>query len=251
MNRSLPLLFAAALAGCPSTSDDPGNTSEEDYAEGVVAASWAADMTVEVDGDTLMLADDGLPDHDILEAYALMDNGSTGVVADAYSVSIPLNPVLADAPTDTNMGTIGYMVSGGQLFNPYEGNGDYALENNFTVDSMPFIDSCNGHPLPTGATYHYHGIPYCITDALDQAGEHSKLVGVLLDGFPVYGPQGDGGDAPEDLDSCNGHTGATPEFPDGIYHYHFTEDAPYSIPCFAGEVDIDTTGGPGGPGGPM
>ena len=30
-----------------------------------------------------------------------------------------------------------------------------------------------------------------------------------------------------DLDDYHGHYGATTEFPDGIYHYHVSADAPY------------------------
>jgi YHYH protein len=80
----------------------------------------------------------------------------------------------------------------------------------------------------------------------------------LHDGFLVYGNKGDNG-VPvtnADLDECSGHVGATPEFPEGIYHYHLTDDeAPYSIDCYKGNVDAstgDTEGGegPGGPGGP-
>ena len=67
---------------------------------------------------------------------------------------------------------------------------------------------------------------------------HSTFIGLLLDGFAVYGPQGEGGSAPEDLDECSGHTGPTPEFPNGVYHYHLTESAPYSIPCYHGEVEL-------------
>ena len=55
----------------------------------------------------------------------------------------------------------------------------------------------------------------------------STLVGILLDGFPVYGPEEVDGGAPADLDECNGHIHATPEYPEGIYHYHITAAPPY------------------------
>lgn len=51
-----------------------------------------------------------------------------------------------------------------------------------------------------------------------------------------------------DLDECNGRTGVTPEFPNGIYHYYATDTYPYFQRCVSGTVA--TTGGPGGPGGP-
>lgn len=37
-----------------------------------------------------------------------------------------------------------------------------------------------------------------------------------------------------DLDECNGRTGVTPEFPNGIYHYYITESYPYIQRCVKG-----------------
>jgi hypothetical protein len=45
-----------------------------------------------------------------------------------------------------------------------------------------------------------------------------------------------------DLDECNGRVGATPEFPEGIYHYYATDTYPYFQRCVKGEVE-----GAGGP----
>ena len=59
---------------------------------------------------------------------------------------------------------------------------------------------------------------------------HGKdgLIGFLLDGFPVYGPQESGRTInSSDLDEYHGHSHATSDFPDGIYHYHTTADDPY------------------------
>ena len=96
--------------------------------------------------------------------------------------------------------------------------------------------------------YHYHGVPYCITDELDTDGEHSVLIGYLLDGFPIYGPQDMNGEEPTDLDECNGHFGPTPEFPEGIYHYHTTETPTYVPECYSGIVNA-TSGAVGQQGG--
>ena len=60
------------------------------------------------------------------------------------------------------------------------------------------------------------------------------------------------------LDRCNGHFGPTPDFPQGIYHYHTTMQNgdgemgfPYFLICYHGEADMtsDTGGGQGGGGG--
>ena len=214
-------------------------------------------MTVEVSGDNIHLVSDGIPNHEMPDQFAVpadpLNVSADGamvidnpVVAQGYDYTVSLNPEYSDATTDTQLGLIGLLISGAALFNPYEAGGSYALDANFEVDGAPFIDACNGHPQGDGA-YHYHGVPYCITDVVDTAGAHSAMIGVLLDGFPVYGPQGEGGDAPTDLDECNGHFEATPEFPDGIYHYHMTEAAPYSIDCYHGVVDTSITGAGGAP----
>ena len=53
-------------------------------------------------------------------------------------------------------------------------------------------------------------------------------MGLLLDGFPVYGPMENGEEITNsDLDDYHGHEHATKEFPSGIYHYHVTEDFPW------------------------
>lgn len=40
-----------------------------------------------------------------------------------------------------------------------------------------------------------------------------------------------------DLDDCNGRTGVTPEFPDGIYYYMATDSYPYFSRCLKGDVN--------------
>lgn len=47
------------------------------------------------------------------------------------------------------------------------------------------------------------------------------------------------------LDECNGRTGVTPEFPEGIYHYYLTDSFPYGQRCVKG-----TATGAGMPAGP-
>ncbi len=41
-----------------------------------------------------------------------------------------------------------------------------------------------------------------------------------------------------DLDECNGRTGVTPEFPQGIYHYFATDSYPYFQRCVKGAVKL-------------
>jgi len=128
--------------------------------------------------------------------------------------------------TATLGGAIGVMIDGAVLFNPYEAdNKTVALASNFTIkdsqgNNVPFLDPCNGHPTPTGQ-YHYHGLPPCVTSLVDTSTGPSHIIGVALDGFPIYGDRDIKGRqiSASKLDACNGITSKTPEFPKGIYHY--------------------------------
>ncbi len=204
------------------------------------SAQWADNVTITTDGSTVTFESDGLPSHEYLDAYlADGQNGkyvAGGVSSYDASFSFPLVPTVADSPTTSGNGTIGVAISGAVFFNPYEGNGTATVANddNETIDGVPFIDACGGHPLPNAISYHYHGIPYCITEAVDTPGEHSVLIGYIFDGYPIYGPQDVDGEEPTDLDECMGHFGPTPEFPDGIYHYHVSSVANYITECYHG-----------------
>ena len=156
-----------------------------------MAAQWADNVSIEVDGDTVRFVSDGLPSHEFLDTY-LADGRdgffiAGGVEAYDASFSFPLIPTLADSPSDTPNGAIGVAISGAVYFNPFEGDGSGTVANddNTTIDGVPFIDACGGHPLPNAIEYHYHGIPFCITDAVDTPGEHSVIIGYLFDGLSL------------------------------------------------------------------
>ena len=238
------------------TTAAPGGSEVPDEASGTAAAEgaqWGDNVTVTVEGGEIHYESDGIPNHEYLDAYQQLPAGELQTVGEVpVDISVPLVPEVADATTETGMGAIGVTLSGAVLFDPYEGDGTtLAYDDNFTIDGVPFIDDCGGHPAPPQGQYHYHGIPTCITSEVDVAGGHSVLLGYLLDGFAVYGPQGEDGDAPTDLDDCGGHVGATPEFPQGAYHYHLTETAPYAPTCYHGTVDAAATqAGPPGVGPP-
>ncbi len=205
----------------------------------VRSAQWADDVTITIDGNTVRFESDGLPSHEYLDAY--LADGPDGKYlsggAEAYDASFefPLVPEAADSPSETSNGPIGVAISGAVYFDPYEANGEVvANDDNDTIDGVPFIDACGGHPIPRGTDYHYHGIPYCITDAVDTPGAHSTLIGFLFDGFPIYGPQDSDGEEPTDLDECHGHVGPTPEFDDDTYHYHIISTSNYISECLSG-----------------
>lgn len=289
MTTRTPLIVAGAalaisglvLAGCTavsatdhssmtsdSTSGSTESSSTTSTADGLMLASWGDNVSVSFADGTIRYTSDGIPNHDRQAEYAVPTAGvrvpdaSTAVaaadptVAQSYDFTITTNPVLADEPTSTSLGTIGVMISGAALFNPYEGDGStVATASNFTVlndagEEVAFLDTCNGHPTPMGS-YHYHALPTCITAVVDEEGGPSHILGVAFDGFPIYGDRALDGTqlTADDLDECSGIFSATPEFPDGIYHYVLldTADSTSSIRCFSGVVDesLAQTGGGG------
>jgi hypothetical protein len=219
----------------------------------------------------MTITSDGQPNHAIDKYYLEPPIGTyTTVVAHAsqsgmalvvvpYSVGAGNQPVTfntcpskAATTTATTGGGIGLMISGPALFNATEGqNGKAAaLSDNVsysftdstgTARTAKFIDDCNGHPTPNlaGNTYHYHGLSSCITAQVDSAGGPSHLIGVAADGFPIYGGRDISGNVITlaQLDECNGITSATPEFPNGVYHYVLPEGVTSyqsSLRCYSG-----------------
>ena len=61
------------------------------------------------------------------------------------------------------------------------------------------------------------------------------VVGVMFDGFPLYGPLDGRGRPHADLDECNGKYDAH-----GDYGYYATSTAPYTISCWGPGALADT-----------
>jgi hypothetical protein len=186
---------------------------------------------VSVEGSMVVLRTTDVPDHPspyFGPGHPLYEPPHEGmqmnphrIAAQNITLRVPASPAVS-SPSDTPLGPIGLAVNGVVFFNQYA-----AMRQPLTFEILSF-DRYRGHPAPSD-TYHYHVEPVWLTQVAA-----SRLIGVLLDGFPVYGPVDAGGTAPSDLDSCHGHTGATPEFPGGVYHYHTTDQAPYISGCFRG-----------------
>ena len=105
---------------------------------------------------------------------------------------------------------IGLTISGVPIFGNFAAPGDDIYR-----ESMTF-DRCGAHPENTG-NYHYHAEPYAISY------NDSNFVGVMRDGFPIYGRLDKDGSKPT-VDAYGGHTGTTPDSPGTpVYHYHVNE----------------------------
>lgn len=267
----ISIIASMFLAGCSdgnSTTTTVDTTTTGDIIstkQAVQNAQWDDNVTITYNTGTFLFESNGLPDSSYLgEKYLIPKDIASQPFSDndistftivsavdyfketAISTLISLFPQYSKTITATSLGQIGVVLNGAALFNDYE-NMELtlvALDDNVIHDHAAFVDECNGHSLQNGDSYHYHGIPTCITSKVDKIGQHSTMIGVLQDGFPVYGNKDTSGAVitNSNLDECSGHTGATPEFPDGIYHYHLTDDeAPYSIDCYHGEITTTST----------
>ena len=240
-----------------STTSESGTSINTTNA--IKAASWNPTIKIAYSDGSINFQPDGIPNHERDEYYAVPDAGvvvpdanSAHVMKDptkeqSYSFDIPTVPEYSSTVTKANLGSIGVMISGAVLYNPYEGDGStVAMASNFTITdsngiTASFVDKCAGHPTPDVGAYHYHGLPDCVTSKVDKEEGASHIIGVALDGFLIYGANDIKG-KPVDvkkLDECNGISSPTPEFPSGIYHYVLpgTNDATSSIRCFHGKVD--------------
>ncbi len=259
------MLLAGACSNSTTSSDpvvaDPvvaGTTIDTNDA--IKGAAWNPTIKITYSEDSINFQPDGIPNHERDAYYAVPNAGvvvpdasSSYVMKDptkaqTYSFDIPSSPAYSSEVTKASLGSIGVMISGAILFNPYEGDGTtVAMSSNFTVTNSDgitasFIDKCAGHPTPNPGAYHYHGQPECVTAKVDKSEGPSHIIGIALDGFLIYGAKDINGKiVPSSaLDECNGITSPTPEFPNGIYHYVLpgTTDATSSIRCFHGVVDM-------------
>ncbi|RBW56656.1 YHYH protein [Tenacibaculum sp. E3R01] len=236
--KIMMLLFAFLSFGCSSDEDnlDSGNdqsTSDTVYdIRSIVSKFDNIDgVTYSINGDFLEITTNGLPDHKspyweqgnvMYEAYngtnPNWNKNPNTIQAQNITFKIPLYPKEATIKEATSLGPIGISLNGVAFFNQYAGPNNQPLTNEINS-----FDQYLGHPQNSGQ-YHYHIEPVYLTSKLGK----SSFLGLLADGFPVYGPEENGGTITNsDLDDYHGHVSVTPDFPNGIYHYHITSDDPY------------------------
>ncbi len=127
-----------------------------------------------------------------------------------YELRVPVAPSLAGSSTATGLGPIGMAVSGSMIYNDEEG------PNVPLDDAVPSLDFTAAHTGPQ--SYHYHLEPHAWSE------DDDALIGIMSDGFFLYGRREPDGGHPDDLDVSGGHIGATPHA-ESEYHYHIQNDA--------------------------
>ncbi len=218
-----------------STTSTPTTSTTTSTGTGIPAVFkkmyGATEMYVE--GANIVIKTTSLPDHKspyyqgttwagtLYEAY----NGTNTkfslnpnrISQSNLTFKIPSNPVVDASHASTPGGPIGVSLNGVPFFNQYA-----AMSAPLTNEINSF-DQYGGHPQQQGQ-YHYHVEPIYLTKSKGK----DVLLGFLLDGFPVYGPAENGKTVTNaDLDKYHGHTHATSDYPNGIYHYHITAEDPY------------------------
>ena len=264
----------------------------------------------------ITIVTNGLPDHDF-ESTLACSQGNDCTRAQNYEWTIPRSPVNdttgghdatncpeanGDFECAAALGEVAIAINGVPFYGPEDGPGGDAVASQhgaYEEDRQPIeLGVCHAHN-GQGGTFHYHADANCLHwhpeegetildyDVSTPAavaqntanGSHSAVIGVAMDGYPIYGLWGYDGqmnvvemkssyklkegetgyNGIDDyvyvqglghLDVCNGHFGPTPDFPNGIYHYHSTMmngegdmGFPYFLLCYHGETFLDEGGG--------
>lgn len=264
----------------------------------------------------ITIVTNGLPDHDF-ESTLACSQGNDCTRAQNYEWTIPRSPVNdtngghdatncpeanGDYECAAALGEVAIAINGVPFYGPEDGPGGDAVASQhgaYEEDRQPIeLGVCHAHN-GQGGTFHYHADANCLHWHPDEGetildydistpaavaqntanGSHSAVIGVAMDGYPIYGfwgyddqmnivemrssyelKEGETGYNGIDdyvyveglghLDVCNGHFGPTPDFPDGIYHYHSTMmngdgqmGFPYFLLCYHGETFLDEGGG--------
>jgi hypothetical protein len=223
-------VFLTLFSGCKNDPNASPSDTDTEVPEVYEKIYGATDMYVE--GNYVVIKTKGRPDHKspyyVGTTWASLNENYNGsnpnfvlnpnrIAEFNYTFKIPLNPAVNASHPATPGGAIGVSLNGVPFFN------QYAAMNAPLTNEINSFDQYGGHPQQQGA-YHYHIEPLYLTA---QKGK-GALLGFLLDGFPVYGPLENGKTLTSaDLDVYHGHSHATAEYPQGIYHYHITADSPY------------------------
>ena len=272
-------------------------------------------VSISMNETHITIVTNGLPDHDF-ESTLACTQANDCTRAQNYEWTIPRSPVndTTGGHDSTNcpeangdyecaaaLGEVAIAINGVPFYGPEDGPGGDAVASQhgaYEEDRQPIeLGVCHAHN-GQGGTFHYHADANCLHWHPDQGedmfdydistpaavaqntanGSHSAVIGVSMDGYPIYGLWGydDNMDVVEmrssyqlkegetgyngiddyefvqgmgHLDVCNGHFGPTPEFPEGIYHYHSTMmngdgdiGFPYFLLCYHGETFLEQGG---------
>ncbi|MEL6483428.1 MAG: YHYH protein [Bacteroidota bacterium] len=200
-------------------------------------------VTISFDGDAITIESNGLPNHtspyweetnplyiEPVVAVALTPGRIGG--NRSYTLTVPAAPEIASSSTATGLGAIGISVTGVPIFNDLEGDNRPIEE--VIAETFDYAGAHNG---PSG--YHYHVESSDVPENTELSHDDEKLVGIMADGFLLYGRREADGSYPTDLDAPGGHFGTTPHSNgEEVYHYHIVNEFYLGsiIALFAGDL---------------
>lgn len=181
-------------------------------------------VTVSFDGDEITIDSNGLPNHtspywndtEPLHIEQLVgDHKTPGTIrSSSYILTVPNAPEKAATSSATGLGAIGISVTGAPIFNDEE-----RANEPLDVNTAGGFDYAGGHVGPSG--YHYHIESSDIEENTMLSYDDEALIGIMADGFLLYGRKEQTGEYPTDLDASGGHMSTTQHSGnEQFYHYH-------------------------------
>ena len=152
-------------------------------------------------------------------AYTTSYPDPSTIASQSIVMYIPITPAYSGSQ-QMSAGSVGISIDGVPIFN----NLADATDNIFAEAGS--FDTCQGHPA--NGKFHYHSEPYAISY------NDSNLIGVMRDGYFLYGRQDYSGTTPGSTANMTlktstmyiygGHTGTDPLTNSGsTFHYHLSE----------------------------
>lgn len=215
----------------PEDNSDPNDTIMINTPVSAFDEFNADGVTVSFDGDKIIIESNGHPNHTtpyweeedslyIKPVVAVAQTpGRIGSHRDrTFTLTVSTAPKLAISSTATGLGAIGISVTGVPIFNDTEGPNRPVGE-----EIAETFDYAGGHVGPSG--YHYHSESVDTPENTQISHDDEKLIGIMSDGFLLYGRKEMDGSYPKDLDKSGGHFGAT-QHSNGkeFYHYHIINE---------------------------
>ncbi len=213
----------ASANGCYLLVRDTSSCASSRTTQGLSGfwLNFSCRVTLTKSGSNVIITTDGQPDHKspyFSTSNACYESGFPAgrsanpntLGSQSISMTVPYSPTAGGGSTGTamSMGVIGIALNGVAIYSNAAAPGDDIY------DEVATFDKCEGHPA--GTMYHYHTEP---TTASDQ---DENFIGVMRDGFPIYGRYDSGAVTPTlNKASGGGHQGTTVDSSgSSVYHYH-------------------------------
>ncbi|MEM7571799.1 MAG: YHYH protein [Bacteroidota bacterium] len=227
-NPAVSLSSCEQPAGYVADNSDPNDTGSVSTPLSAFDEFNPDAVTISFDGGEVTIESSGLPNHtspyweDTSPLYIeaiVAERMTPGRIGEgSFTLVCPLAPELAATSTATGLGPIGIAVTGVPIFNDTEGP-NRPLEEEIAET----FDYAGAHNGPSG--YHYHIESSDVPENTVLSHDDEKLVGIMSDGFLIYGRREMDGTYPTDLDESGGHFGTTVHSNgEEIYHYHIINE---------------------------